>query len=132
MSRSAQRGVSSALAILFIVNLLAAVDRTALAAVLPAIKQDLVLSDTQLGFLTGIAFSAFYAVFGLPLASWADRHNRRNTLWISVLFWSLATAATGLRWVKQAASQQPIRCSANLHRLRAVPWYLQSIPRQLR
>lgn len=96
MSRSAQRGVSSALAILFIVNLLATVDRTALAAVLPAIKQDLVLSDTQLGFLTGIAFSAFYAVFGLPLASWADRHNCRNTLWISVLFWSLATAATGL------------------------------------
>jgi predicted MFS family arabinose efflux permease len=96
MSTSATRGVGSTLAILFLVNLLAAVDRTALAAVLPAIKRDLVLSDTQLGFLTGIAFSAFYAVFGLPLASWADRRNRRNVLCFSVLFWSLATAATGM------------------------------------
>jgi predicted MFS family arabinose efflux permease len=96
MNTSAKRGVGSALAILFLVNLLAAVDRTALAAVLPAIKSDLVLSDTQLGFLTGIAFSAFYAVFGLPLASWADRRNRRTILCFSVLFWSIATAATGM------------------------------------
>jgi MFS family permease len=96
MSTAAQRGVGPALAILFLVNLLAAVDRTALAAVLPVIKRDLVLTDTQLGLLTGIAFSAFYALFGLPLASWADRHNRRNLLCFAVLFWSLATAATGL------------------------------------
>lgn len=96
MSTAAQRGVGPALAILFLVNLLAAVDRTALAAVLPAIKRDLLLSDTQLGLLTGIAFSAFYALFGLPLAGWADRRNRRNLLCFAVLFWSLATAATGL------------------------------------
>jgi predicted MFS family arabinose efflux permease len=96
MSTAAPRGVGPALVILFLVNLLAAVDRTAIAAVLPAIKRDLLLTDTQLGLLTGIAFSAFYALFGLPLASWADRHNRRNLLCFSVLFWSLATAATGL------------------------------------
>ena len=96
MSTAAQRGVGPALAILFLVNLLAAVDRTALAAVLPAIKCDLLLSDTQLGLLTGVAFSAFYALFGLPLAGWADRRNRRNLLCFAVLFWSLATAATGL------------------------------------
>jgi predicted MFS family arabinose efflux permease len=96
MSRTAQRGIGPALAILFLANLLAAVDRTALAAVLPAIKRDLVLTDTQLGLLTGIAFSAFYALFGLPLAGWADRRNRRNLLCFAVLFWSLATAATGL------------------------------------
>ena len=96
MSGDTSRGLAPVLAILFLVNLLAAVDRTALAAILPAIKHDLDLSDTQLGFLTGIAFSAFYAVFGLPLASWADRGNRRNILCLAVLFWSLATAATGL------------------------------------
>lgn len=96
MNTPAHRGVASTLTILFLVNLLAAVDRTALAAVLPAIKRDLVLSDTQLGLLTGIAFSAFYAAFGLPLASWADRRNRRNLLCLAVGFWSLATAATGM------------------------------------
>lgn len=96
MSAAAQLGVRPTLTILFLVNLLAAVDRTAIAAVLPAIKRELVLSDTQLGLLTGIAFSAFYAVFGLPLAAWADRSNRRNILGLAVLFWSFATAATGM------------------------------------
>lgn len=96
MKATAQPGVGVALVILFLVNLLAAVDRTALAAALPAIKQDLELSDTQLGLLTGVAFSAFYALFGLPLAAWADRSNRRNLLGLSVLFWSMATAVTGL------------------------------------
>lgn len=91
-----KQSLAPALGILFLVNLLAAIDRTALAAVLPAIKHDLKLSDTQLGFLTGIAFSAFYAVFGLPLARWADRGNRPRILGLAVLFWSLATAATGL------------------------------------
>lgn len=47
-----QRGVGSALAILFLANLRAAIDRTSLVAILPAIKRDLVLSDTQLGLLT--------------------------------------------------------------------------------
>lgn len=96
MNGAAARGVAVPLAILFLVNLLASIDRTALAAVLPAIKQDLVLSDTELGLLTGIAFSLFYALFGLPLARWADRGNRRNLLGFAILFWSLATAATGL------------------------------------
>lgn len=96
MSTGLKQGLAPVLGILFLVNLLAAIDRTALAAVLPAIKHDLGLSDTQLGFLTGIAFSAFYAVFGLPLARWADRGNRPRILCLAVLFWSLATAATGL------------------------------------
>ena len=96
MNPDTRQGLAPLLGILFLVNLLAAIDRTALAAILPAIKHDLDLSDTQLGFLTGIAFSAFYALFGLPLAGWADRGNRRNILCLSVLFWSLATAATGM------------------------------------
>lgn len=94
---SAQRGgVALPLFILFLVNLLASIDRTALAAVLPAIKSDLQLTDTELGVLTGIAFSLFYAIFGLPLARWADTGNRRKLIGIAILFWSLATAATGL------------------------------------
>jgi predicted MFS family arabinose efflux permease len=52
------------------------VDRLAMALVLQEIKVDLALSDTQLGFLTGIAFAAFYALVGLQIARWADRGNR--------------------------------------------------------
>jgi len=40
---------------------------------LQGIKVDLSLSDTQLGFLSGIAFALFYATMGIPIARWADR-----------------------------------------------------------
>lgn len=36
------------------------------------IKADLGVTDTQMGFLYGIAFAVFYAVFGLPLGRLAD------------------------------------------------------------
>ena len=42
------------------------VDRLALGLVLQDIKRDLALSDTQLGFLSGIAFALFYSVMGIP------------------------------------------------------------------
>lgn len=52
------------------------VDRGLMSLLLQPIKEDLSLSDTQLGFITGIAFGLFYAILGLPLARWADRGNR--------------------------------------------------------
>lgn len=54
------------------------------------------ISDTQLGLLTGIMFAVFYATLGMPLAMWADRNNRRNLIAFSVFLWSLMTALCGL------------------------------------
>ena len=51
-------------------------DRGLVILLLQPIKEDLHLSDTQLGFLTGIAFGLFYAVLGLPIARSAARGNR--------------------------------------------------------
>lgn len=51
-------------------------DRQGLAAITPALKRDLMLSDTQLGFIQGIAFVSFYAILAFPLARLADRSNR--------------------------------------------------------
>ena len=85
-----------AVSVLFIVNVVASIDRTALSVMLPQIKSEMHLSDTQLGLLTGLAFSAFYALFGLPLARIADRGRRPLLIGIAMSFWSLATALTGL------------------------------------
>ena len=52
------------------------VDGLTLGLVLQNIKVDLALSDTQLGFLSGIAFALFYSVMGIPIARWADRGDR--------------------------------------------------------
>lgn len=84
------------LAVLFFVNVVNYIDRQILSILMEAIKLDLSLSDTQLGFLSGITFALFYAMFGIPLARLADRWSRRNVLALSIGFWSLFTAACGL------------------------------------
>lgn len=71
------------------------VDRFALGIVLQDIKADLALSDTQLGFLSGIAFALFYSVMGIPIARWADRGNRRMIISLTTALWSVMVAACG-------------------------------------
>lgn len=85
-----------ALALLVVISASNYVDRTALGLLLQDIKADLVLTDTQLGFLTGIAFAIFYSVMGLPIARWADRGDRVRIISIATALWSLMTAACGL------------------------------------
>lgn len=60
------------------------------------IKSEFSLSDTQVGLLTGVAFSLFYVVFGFPLARLADKHNRKFIIIASVVVFSAATIACGL------------------------------------
>lgn len=82
-------------ALLTVVNIFSYVDRMALAALAPAVQRDLHLSDTQLGLLTGFAFSLFYAVCGIPIARWADRGVRRNIIGLALTTWSVMTALSG-------------------------------------
>jgi MFS family permease len=70
-------------------------DRIALSLVLQDIKTDLHLTDSQLGFLSGIAFALFYSVLGVPIARWADRGNRVGIISLSVALWSIAVTLCG-------------------------------------
>ena len=72
------------------------IDRQLLAILQEAIKADLLLSDSQLGLLTGFAFAAFYVTAGIPIARWADRGNRRDIVALSLFVWSFMTAISGL------------------------------------
>jgi MFS family permease len=71
-------------------------DRFALGIALQDIKRDLQLSDSQLGFLSGIAFALFYSTMGIPIARWADRGNRITIIAVATSVWSAAVAACGL------------------------------------
>jgi predicted MFS family arabinose efflux permease len=71
------------------------VDRQIMGILGQPIKESLMISDTQLGLLTGIMFAVFYATLGMPMAMWADRNNRRNLISFSVLLWSGMTALCG-------------------------------------
>lgn len=69
-------------------------DRQAVFAMFPALKSDLLLTDTQLG-LTGSIFLWVYGI-GCPIAGQvADRMSKRWLVVGSLAIWSLVTVATG-------------------------------------
>ena len=84
------------LALLTIVAAFNYLDRTVLSLMLEPIKQDLDLSDSQLGLLTGIAFAIFYAAAGIPIARWSDRGNRNVVVSITTALWSIMVVFCGL------------------------------------
>lgn len=81
------------LGILTIVYTLGLTDRGLLILLLQPIEEDLRLSDTQLGFLTGIAFGLFYATLGVPIARWADRWNRVAITSMAITVWAATVMA---------------------------------------
>ena len=85
-----------ALVLLFLVSLFNYGDRNMLGVLLPSIKADLQLSDTELGFITGLAFSLFYALMGIPIARLADRTSRRGVIAFALAGWSIMTAVCGV------------------------------------
>ena len=72
------------------------VDRQLLVILQESIKKELKLSDTQLGLLSGFTFAIFYVTLGIPIARFADKHNRRNIVAGSLGLWSIMTAFSGL------------------------------------
>ena len=91
-----RRAAYLTLSMLMLVNVMSQLDRQIMSVLVESIRKDLVLTDTQIGVVVGIAFAVFYTLAGLPLGRLADRTNRRNVIVSVLTFWSLATAASGL------------------------------------
>ncbi|MGC1303025.1 MAG: MFS transporter [Caulobacteraceae bacterium] len=71
-------------------------DRQILALLAEPVRNELHLSDAQIGLLTGFAFALFYTVFGVPIAWFADRSHRVRIVALACAVWSLFSAAGGL------------------------------------
>jgi MFS family permease len=71
------------------------IDRIVVGLLTVSIQKDLLLTDTQMGILQGIAFALFYVLFGIPIGWLVDRWHRKTILTIGMTVWSLATAACG-------------------------------------
>ncbi len=81
----------------FTLSLVLYLDRTAMAVLAPAIREDLNFSAMDMGWV----FSAFvwgYAIFHLPSGWLGDRYGPRRVLAVIVVLWSIFTAATALAW----------------------------------
>ena len=83
------------LGVLVVVYILNFIDRQIISILAVDIKQDLGLTDSDMGFLGGAAFAVFYALFGIPLGRLADNWNRVRLLSIGLALWSTMTALSG-------------------------------------
>lgn len=93
MSRTYRNYVLAILTAVYTLNL---VDRGLIGLLLQPIKEDLHLSDTQLGLVTGIVFGLFYALLGLPIARWSDRGNRVLVTALAIGSWGATVMITVL------------------------------------
>ena len=83
------------LAVITVGGMLNIADRLILSILLEDIKHAFALSDTQIGLITGFAFTVLYVVCGLPIAWLADRMSRPLIISLSIASWSLMTALCG-------------------------------------
>ena len=70
-------------------------DRAILAVLAQPIKEDLKLTDADLGMLQGLGFAILYSLLGLPLGWLAERVSRKGLIAACVAVWSLMTATCG-------------------------------------
>jgi MFS family permease len=87
------RYVIGILTVVYVFNFM---DRQILSILMQPIKMEMQLSDTQLGFLSGVAFALFYATLGVPIARLADQYSRVNIITICLSIWSFMTVLSGV------------------------------------
>lgn len=84
------------LGLLFVAATFSTIDRYMIAALAQPLKLEFGLSDSQIGFLSGLLFAVSYTLVGLPLGLLTDRARRARLLAILMGIWSLGTMASGM------------------------------------
>lgn len=79
--------------VLALAQVMSNLDRYLMSVVLEPVKTDLVLTDSQLGLLSGLSFAIVFCIASLPLGRLADISNRRIIIFIGICCWSAATVA---------------------------------------
>jgi len=92
----AKRYLIYVVALTWLVLVLRSVDLLVISVLMPSIKTQFTVSNTQLGLLSGFAFSLFYGLLAVPIAWLADRTSRARIISISVFVWSSMTALSGM------------------------------------
>ena len=85
--------VLTVMCLVYAINIAA---RYVVTTVFEPIRLELHLTDGGAAFLTGVPLALFYVVFGIPIAWFADRSNRRNIVAAALIIWSAFTVFCGL------------------------------------
>jgi MFS transporter, Spinster family, sphingosine-1-phosphate transporter len=81
--------------VLVVVNTVNFIDRTAISVLARPIQQEFGVNDALIGLVMGIAFTAFYATLGFPIARLLDKRKRTTILAGVLALWSGMTALCG-------------------------------------
>ena len=84
------------LGILVLVYTFNFIDRQIVGILAIPIKEDLGLTDTQLGLMGGLAFALLYTTLAIPIAMAADRMSRTWIMTGALVVWSGMTAVCGM------------------------------------
>lgn len=86
----------TALGMLCFIYVLNFLDRQLLSILAKPIQDNMGISDSQLGLISGLYFALFYCFIAIPVGWLADQTNRVKVLAIACAIWSAATIACGL------------------------------------
>jgi len=81
----------------FFITLLLYIDRVCISSAKDSMSTDLLLSDTQIGWVLS-AFALGYALFQVPAGAMGDKYGVRKVLASIMVFWSVFTSLTGFAW----------------------------------
>ncbi len=84
------------LIVMVLIGLYVVMDRQVLVLQVEPIRQQLQLSDFQVGLVQGLSVALFAAVVGYPISWLADRYDRRLVLAGCIAVWSVSVALCGL------------------------------------
>ncbi len=85
-----------AVTLFLLVYLSSSLDRMVISTIVEPLKAAYHLSDSQIGILSGVAFSAPFAIMSLPVGWLLDRVRRVTALSAMLVLWSLATMLCAL------------------------------------
>ncbi len=83
------------LVILVLIQVLNVMDRQVIQGLLEPIRREFQLSDSQLGLLSGLAYSAAAVLIAIPAGMLADRFSRKVLLTLALSIWTAFTAFCG-------------------------------------
>ncbi|MDH3978719.1 MAG: MFS transporter [Gammaproteobacteria bacterium] len=85
-----------AVGVLVLAFIFSIADRIIISLLVDPIKNDLNLTDSDMGLMMGPAFALFYALMGLPIGRMVDKKSRTLIVSIGIALWSIMTAVCGL------------------------------------
>ncbi len=84
-----------AVSILLLAYVFSFIDRSILTLLVDPIRETLQITDFELSLLHGFAFAMFYVTLGIPIARYADSHNRVRLISLGIAVWCVMTAFCG-------------------------------------